>query len=196
MNINHPIKAAKIAAFTLLVMITLACTASPPTITSYAKEGVSFNHHSNWKVTEDTALPGAPGFRFINLEGPSDAIVMLTLMPSPPAQTLEEFASSIASERATAIKETGIGPIRPAKAGATTSQAISGRVGGKDQAGIAQKFSISLLGQQVPHDANFFMLPGEKTTAFIVTQVSSDSAKQVAPATNIILDSLRIGAPK
>jgi hypothetical protein len=193
---NRHFLAFKLAVLTLLTATTLACTAGPPTITTYEKEGVSFQHHANWKVTEDAELAEGSGVRFINLEGPDEAIIMLTLMPSPVAQTLEDYATTMAREFTAAITETAIGPIRPATASPTGSRAVSARIGGADQAGISHTYTVSVLGVKVPHVANFYQLVGPKTTAFIVTQVATEDAQRTAPSMSIALDSLRIGTSR
>jgi hypothetical protein len=193
---NRHFLAFKLAVLTLLTATTLACTAGPPTITTYEKEGVSFQHYANWKVTEDAELAEGSGVRFINLEGPDEAIIMLTLMPSPVAQTLEDYATTMAREFTAAITETAIGPIRPATASPTGSRAVSARIGGADQAGISHTYTVSVLGVKVPHVANFYQLVGPKTTAFIVTQVATEDAQRTAPSMSIALDSLRIGTSR
>lgn len=185
--------AVRMGVLTLLTATTLACTARPPTITTYDKQGVSFQHHSNWKVVEDAELAEGSGVRFINLEGPNDAILMLTVMPSPVDQTLEQYATTMASEFAAAIAETAIGPIRPATASPNGSSALSARVGGADQTGISHTYTVSVLGVKVPHVANFFQLVGPKTTTFIVTQVATEDAEKTAPGMAVTLDSLRVG---
>ena len=184
------------AVLTLLTATTLACTAGPPTIATYDKQGVSFQHHSNWKVAEDTELVEGSGVRFINLEGPDEAVLMLTVMPSPVDQTLEDYATTMAREFTAAITETAIGPIRPATASPTGSRAVSARIGGADQAGISHTYTVSVLGVKVPHVANFYQLVGPKTTAFIVTQVATEDAQRTAPSMSIALDSLRIGTSR
>ncbi len=42
----------------ILAFALVACSQKPPTLVKYTKDGVTFNHYSDWKVTADAAVEG------------------------------------------------------------------------------------------------------------------------------------------
>jgi hypothetical protein len=190
-------KIVRASAILLLAFTSFACSPDKPTLVKYEKSGVSFAHFSNWKVTGDTIGQEGIGFRAIDLEGPHQALLAVVLLPASTASTLDTFAASVARERAGAIKESlSIGSFSAAKISAASSEAISSEVGGQQRDGIQQKFSIYLLGQEVPHEARFFLVSDQHKKAFILAQVASEHADQVAPDFSVILGSFRLGSPE
>ena len=180
----------------LLLLTALACTAcSPeaPTLVTYQKNEVSFVHFSDWRVTNDAIIEESTKSRTIDLEGPNDALVSVVLLPSSNDLRLEDFATSIAHERGSAIKEAlSIGSLSATKVSPASSQATSTDIGGQQFSGIQQRYTITFLGQDVPHEAAFFLVPGKQMTAIVTTQVATEHAKQTAPAFSATLRSLRL----
>lgn len=171
-----------------------ACSSGTPALVTYEKDGVSFVHFADWKVTDDTIIEETTRSRTLTLEGPSEALVSFVLLPSSADLQLEAFASSIARARGSAIRESlSIGAFSPAEVSASSSQAASAEVGGQQRSGIQQHYSITLLGQEVPHEARFFLVPGPAMTAIIMTQVASEHAKQIASGFSVTLSSFRLG---
>lgn len=189
-------KTTKAISLLLLAFINFACSPSKPTLVTYEKSGVSFTHFSNWKVTSDTTSQEGTGFRAIDLEGPNEALVSVVLLPASIDLTLDAFAASVAHERASAVKESlSIGSFSAAKVSAASSQAITGEVGGQNQKGIHQKFSIFLLGQEIPHEARFFLVSDQYKKAFIMAQAASEHVNQMAPDFSATLSSFRLANP-
>ncbi len=169
---------AKTGLLLLLALANFACSPTPATLVEYKKDGVSFVHFSDWKVTGDAIIADSNGTRSIDLEGPHDSIVMFILMPPSTETTLDNYAADMAQQRAQALK---VGALPVANISATTSSlATSTLVGGAKQPGILQTFNIDLLGQTVPHEATFFSVADDRAKVFIITQVATEDAKRVA----------------
>jgi hypothetical protein len=176
----------------ILAFALVACSQKPPTLVKYTKDGVTFNHYSDWKVTADAAVEGDEGSRSIELEGPRDSIVSIIMVPPSSEITLEGYAAAVAQERSAGIKETlSIGPLTPVEIALTGSTATSAQVGGRPAEGIEQQFSINLLGQKVPHQARFFMLSNERAKVLFITQVATEDAAHVATGFATALRSFR-----
>lgn len=168
---------ARAGLLLMLALANFACSPTPATLVQYKKNGVSFSHYSDWKVTEDAIIADTNGSRSIDLEGPQDSIVMIILMPASTDMTLDSYAAGMAQQRAQALT---VGPFTAAKISAATSRTTSALVGGAKQPGIQQTFSINLLGETVPHEATFFSVADEHAKVFIITQVATEDAKRVA----------------
>ncbi len=167
----------------LLVMVfaLVACSQKPATLVRYSKDGVAFNHYSDWRVTEDAPVPGDEGTRSIVLEGPHDSIVSVIMVSPSNELTLDDFAAAVALQRSAGIKETlSIGSVSAADVALTGSKATMAQVAGQDSEGIEQQFSIKLLGQSIPHQAKFFMIGNKRAKIFFITQVSSEDTRHVA----------------
>ena len=183
----------QIVILSVVALAAFACSPSPRTIKVYAKDGIQFSHFSNWTITKDSPIEGNPNARSINLEGPNDALVIFICLPASSSQTLEEFAASIAEGRVKGIEEKfRVGAIKPAEVSKGTSAAISGQIGGQQQNGIKQHFSISLLGQDLPHEATFFALGNGRYKVIIMTQVASENARDTHLAFDLTLGSFLI----
>ncbi|MCZ8255535.1 MAG: hypothetical protein O9327_07730 [Polaromonas sp.] len=189
-------KIVKASLLLMLAVLNFACSPGTPALVTYEKSGVSVAHLSNWKVTSDTTSQEGTGFRTIDLEGPHSALVSVLLLPASTGLTLDAFAASIERERASAVKESlSVGSFSAAKISPGSSQAITGEVGGQNQNGIQQKFSVHLLGQEVPHEARFFLVSDQHKKAFILAQVASEHVNQMAPDFSAVLSSFRLANP-
>jgi hypothetical protein len=169
--------ALKTILLLLLALANFACSPTPATLVKYNKDGVSFVHFSDWRVTGDAIIADSNGSRSIDLEGPHDAIVMVILMPASTEMTLDSYAADMAQQRAQALT---VGSFTPVKISAATSRPTSALIGGAKHPGIQQAFSIDLLGQTVPHQATFFTVADEQSRVFIITQVATEDAVRVA----------------
>ena len=180
----------------ILSLLGCGCLSRPRTEQRYAKEGISFTHYSDWDVTEEEPAEDDPGGRTINVEGPNEAIVMFIFMPPESGVTLEVFAAAMAKGRLEQLKEMKIGPIKAEQVGKTTSEPVTGRIGGRVQDGILQRFSIKVLGEVVPHEARIFTVENERASVFIMTQVATEDLRDTTPAFDLILNTVSLSALK
>jgi len=170
-----------------------ACTPKPVTVQTHEKDGLQFSYNSDWSVTEDAPIEGAPDKRSIQIEGPDSALVCMICLPTTNPKTLETFAGTIAGNRAKAMdKKMSVGSLQVANVNVGTSEATTGNVSGHQEKGIHQHFSINMLGNEIPHDATFFSIQGTKYKVMIMTQVAEENSEASRPAINLILNSLKI----
>ena len=182
------------AALTLILSLT-ACS-KPLTVQTYSKNGVQFSYYSNWKLDKDAAVAGNTNVRSIVIKGPHHAIVNLICVPAASTQTLEQFAEAVAIRRKAKIENRlSIGSLKTADVDKGTSESIAAKVGGSEQKGIHQQFSIDLLGKVVPHDVRFFGLQGTKIKMMIMSQTPQEHIATAQPGIDLILDSVRIDVP-
>jgi hypothetical protein len=174
--------------------LAFACVAcSAPVIKQYQKDGVQFSYYSNWKIMKDAPIDANPDVRAIQLEGPSHAVISLICEPAGSRQSLAQFADAVASRRGAAIEaRLSVGGIQTAQVSKGTSNAITTAVAGQLREGILQEFSVDLLGQQVPHEARFFLVEGTKYRIMVMSQVSKANADQSRAGSDLILKTLAI----
>ncbi len=165
--------------------------AAPPA--TYSKDGVSFDHPAGWKVTEDVVAQDATRMRSIDLEGPNEAVVTLMFSPFFSGQDIEKFAATAARNRADAAKAN---TAQQARMGPVTATPITRQVAGKENQGVSQRFVVSMLGQNLPHEARFFKAALDGTTVIIMTQVGDEDAKAAEPGFAIALGTLRYSTSK
>ena len=144
------------AILVILILFACGCSDKPRTVEKYAKDGISFNHYSTWRVTEDELLEDTPDSRSITIDGPNDAVVMVVFVPPGDDATVENFAAGVASGRLEELENMSIGSIKPADITDTKTEPITGRVSGRVQKGVVQHFSIKMLGQLIPHEMRIF----------------------------------------
>ena len=165
--------------------------AAPPA--TYSKDGVSFDHPAGWKVTEDVVAQDTTRMRSIDLEGPNEAVVTLMFSPFFSGQDIEKFAATAARNRADAAKAN---TAQQARMGPVTATPITRQVAGKENQGVSQRFVVSMLGQNLPHEARFFKAALDGTTVIIMTQVGDEDAKAAEPGFAMALGTLRFSAGK
>src|SRR5882724_6842616 len=137
-----------------LVAVCSACWHRGITLKQYDKDGIRFSYNSDWSVAKDAPIEGNPTARSIKIDGPHHAVMMLICVPTSNTQTIQGFADTIAEKRGAAIEDKlSFGPLKPADVNKGSSETTTGTVGGKEQQGILQRFSIDLLGVKVPHEA-------------------------------------------
>jgi hypothetical protein len=157
----------------------------------YEKDGIRFSHYSDWSIEEDGLAAGAANTRAIQIGGPNHALFSILCFPEKSSMTLEEFASSVAEKRVAAIKR------KFSFAGLDLAQMTRGSSGqtkssirGEEQSGIRQRFSITLLGEQVPHEAEFFMLRSGGFKVVLMTQAAQEHLQDVRAAWQKIFDTI------
>ena len=159
----------------------------------YQKDGVTFSHYSDWKIIKDAPANGNASVRAIQIEGPNDAVVSLICEPPSATQTLDEFASAVASRRGAAIESRlSVGSIKTATVTKGSSESTSGTIAGQTRMGVLQQFSIDMLGTQVPHEARFFLVEGSQYRIMIMAQVAVSHVSETRQGADMILSSLSI----
>lgn len=131
----------------------------------YSVGGVQFDYPANWKVTEDTEL-GA--IRHIVVGTPGNALAIIQVYPAAEASDIRTFAEQFAA----ATKESvPLGEVTPSTFGEVV-QSDGYEV-------LGETFSITVLGQRVPHSRTYRRKAFGDAVAFIITQVSDEDRADV-----------------
>lgn len=175
----------------LMIVAALSCATQPRTIKHYSKDGISFSHYSDWTISKDAPDEDDPNSRSIELDGPDEALVMfICLPPSMSSVTAADFADSMDAGRQELVNEKyKVGPIKPFDVSETKSSPIVETIGGKELDGVVQRFSVKVLGQDVPHESRVYAMDSPRYRIFIVTQVAVEDLTRATPAFNLTLNS-------
>lgn len=170
------------------LMLVVVPSAQAAAALNYSKDGVSFEHPAEWKVTEDVVAQDESRLRSIDIEGPDEAVVTLMFSPFLANQDIQQFAATAAKNRADAARASTAQQVRM---GPVTASPISRQVAGAENKGVSQRFVVKMAGQDLPHEARFFKAALGATTVIVMTQVADESAKAAEPGFVMALDTLR-----
>ncbi len=153
---------------------------------SYSKDGLSFSYPGNWKITEEEVFEEIT--RFINIESPGNANVMICFYDFEDDETLMEFATEFSRDMASEIEDTiplsKVGKIEFSK---VTREGVSGPI-----EGLSNKIPLVFLGQKVPQVLEYFTLKKQSKTVFIVCQSSEEDLEKTEPAFKQIVETLEL----
>jgi hypothetical protein len=167
----------------LIILALVACggcerVANVKSPKTYDKDGVHFQHPNNWRVTADSQRDGV---RYLFLETPGQATVAIQIYLATEAPEVEEFARTFSSiVRKEMPKYLAVG-------NSTFGTA-------EDTAGyesITEQFSISALGQEVPHIRSYKQKQFGSNVVYVICQVSNDDEDFVAIGFDQIISSLK-----
>ncbi len=148
---------------------------------AYAKDGLQFEMPGNWEVTEDAE---AGPFRYLFVEEPGDALVVVQLFPAADAADLRGYAEGFSKQSAAATK-TG-----------TLSASSFGNVSTSDgYEMLTETFSISLMGETVPHTRNYRRKVCGAHVCFVIAQVADEDRADVVAGFTQLVSSLTYKAP-
>ena len=153
---------------------------------SYSKDGLSFLYPGNWKITEEEFFEEIT--KFINIESPGNANVMICFYDFEDDETLMEFATEFSRDMASEIEDTiplsKVGKIEFSK---VTREGIFGPI-----EGLSNKIPLVFLGQKVPQVLEYFTLKKQNKTVFIVCQSSEDDLEKTEPAFKQVVETLEL----
>ena len=181
------------AAALLLIVVSCERPADVESPKDYSKGGISFQLPGNWKVTEDVTEPGEREFRYIFVESRGSALVVIQRYRPAVDYSTEAFAEEFIRS---AMEETEnmatLGPLKPVKSNVGAAAPIRAVVAGEERDGVEQTFSVTVLGEHVPHKARAFKVEQDDSVVFIVSQVSIEDWALVAPGFELITASLEV----
>lgn len=148
----------------------------------YEKDGLSFSCPDNWSVTEDEILE--TGIRHVNAEDADNSLFILSLMSSDSTVDLDDHATTFMKQLPANIP---VGKILPGVKNERTARMI----GGQNREGVRRKYSVSLMGEVVPHTVDFFFVEGVRSNALITIQTPDEDQKAAEKEIQTIADSLK-----
>lgn len=173
MKIRISIFAIWISLFLGLLGCEKAADISSPV--KYEKDNISFLYPRNWKVTEDVVQQDV---RFLFIESPGDAILVAQIYAKNDAVSFSEFVEWFSSQ---SKEEIPIGNIGKSSFSNIEGTAVS--------SGIKEKFTISILGEKVPHIREYYIKESSKKVTFLIAQTATEDLDKVELGFNLILSS-------
>ena len=141
----------------------------------YRKDGLAFSHPANWKVTEDNPEIGA---RYLFVESPGDALVMIFLFSDEP-EGLEAFAKDFAQNRAQAEANVRIDGSR--------FKPHTRTVGERKYEGFVETFNVTVLDNALQHTCYYYQTDDG---VHVCAQVATEDLQQVEPGFDTILGTI------
>jgi hypothetical protein len=179
---------------TLLAALLIACETSPdlqrPQL--YSRDGISFRYPGNWSVTEDVEKPGASKYRYLFVESPGSALVIVQYYEPGVEQSVEEFAAEFHRKTLEEVAEVALGPVKAFSGHPGNAVPVHAIVAGVRREGIEHSYSVSAVGEQVPHRFRAFRVETGSGTAFLVVQAASEDWSLVAPGFELVLASFKV----
>jgi hypothetical protein len=169
-------------ANSLTILALLACgacekVAAVKTPKTYEKDGVHFHHPGNWKVTIDAERNT---MRVLFIETPGNATVTMQIYSATDASELQNFAHEFSSNVQKEIPKY----LRVERS--TFGEPEDAR-GYKS---MSEQFSVSALGQEVPHLRLYKQKHFGNKVIYMVCQVSNEDEDLVAAGFDQIMASL------
>ena len=172
----------------MVLAITATCALKKVVAEKYEKDGLSFTHFSNWVIKEDKLLAEGKA-RLITIEGPENAVLTLSRFSAANLISLESYARTLANQRKEALKKQ-LGGVVPLSEEASETGPATMNIAGENRVGLSQKFNIRLLGIDVPHVANFFMVEHGGYQWILMIQAPAEKWNRVESGCQKILDTL------
>ena len=147
----------------------------------YEMNGVQFEYPGNWTVTEDTQVAG---FRYLFVESPGDALVVVNLYPIGALSGVEDFARQFAGQTKSEIP---FGTVSDSRFGSVE------RIGRYD--GLAEEFGIEVAGESVAHVRLYRYITVGETACFLVAQTATEDRDKVAGGFELVFQSFSFDSP-
>lgn len=195
MRVTRTVRILFAVALGLVPTLVVSCERSPDLSSTsfYSKDGISFSYPGNWTVSKDATEAGDTEYRYLFVESPGDAILIIQRYKPAIDLTLEEFAAELKTTRDAEVEGMfQVGDFRPMHVKSEIDSQVQAIIAGETRDGIRQSFAISVLGEKVPHYSTFFRIDDLQQTIFVVAQAATEDWELVEPAFQLVQSSLRI----
>jgi len=147
----------------------------------YSKDGVEFDYPGNWEVTDDAQ--NAEG-RYLLIESPGDALMMIHIYSGSDALGIQAFASNFAK---LAEENTPIGDVT-----ASTFSNVT-HSGGYEE--LTEQMSITVLGETVPLTRTYRRKAIGSNVCVLVGHVVDEDRSLVVGGFEQVFSSFKYNAP-
>ena len=169
---------SRLIILALLAQAGCERVATVKTPKTYEKDGIHFKHAGNWRVTSDFQRDGV---RFLFLETPGEATVTIQIYLATEALEIEDFAHQYSSNvRGEMPRYLVVG-----------NSTFAGPEDVSGYRSITEQFSVSALGQEVPHIRFYKQKQFGNKVVFVVCQVPNEDEDFVAVGFDQIMSSLQ-----
>jgi hypothetical protein len=168
------------------LLAKLLADAKPET---YSQHGLEFTYPGDWEV--ETKVEDVDGQQYIDVtvEGPDSAIAFVQQI-RPPVELDRDELMTMMTDELRKETEAQIGGLVDFQQGAR--ETISRTIVGSERTGIQSSFSLTLLGQRVPHTAQMFPFVLDDRTIVLYLQVADEDRADHVAAFDTLLDSLAV----
>jgi len=179
--------AVRVAVVITFALLT-ACETTPDISRPqpYANDGITFDLPRNWTVSADAVAKGKPAYRYVIVESPGSALVIMTIHEPPLAMTLEDFVAR--------FHQPMLEKVDPGAeiSDRTKPRPVRADVAGEPHEGIEQSFSLEVAGRAVPQRFRVFEVETGSAAAYVLVQAAREDWNLFTPAFDLVLKSLAI----
>ena len=143
----------------------------------YDRDGVRFDYPGNWDITADQQMEA---LRYVLVESPGNALVIMQIYPIEDALTLLEFAEGFAASMKEEIEMGQVG-----------DSDFGSEVQSSKYSDIDETFSITLLNQKVPHQRKYRRFDYGNEICFLIFQSSEEDLGKTLQGYEQITSSFR-----
>lgn len=151
----------------------------------HESDGIGFDYPGNWTVERSDLENGLVQF---DVEGPSDALVIVQVLPPGTPLDLDVFATTLGTEVQTAIASASGGLL---ELDPPTVSPVSRTIAGAECDGRKSTFIVELFGIEVPFAMNFYHRDGPKPV-IVYDMLADEERGRVQPGFDLVFDSLKI----
>jgi hypothetical protein len=127
----------------------------------YTKNGVEFDYPGDWKVTGDKELEG--GVRYLFVESPDNALVMVHIIPKIAASDLHEFSRDLSNATKEEVEGAAFVGSKFGEAGEDGKYAT-----------VEEELTIDMADVSIPHARKYYRREIGDVVCFLTTQVPVD----------------------
>jgi hypothetical protein len=178
----------KVLVFLVLLTAAAGCVRRQAVPTKYEKDGLSFTYFSDWRIKADKLVAEGQA-RVLTIEGPENAVMTVSRLSAGNTISIDEYAQILEEKRSEAVKRE-FGGVLPISTERTHTEPTVGRVAGETRSGLTQVFSVRLLGIDVPHMTNLFMVEQSGRKWIFMAQAPSANWIKVQSGFQKIFDSV------
>lgn len=180
----------------LLVGVTALAACERPADTEnrlrFADGPIAFDYPGNWTTKSDFRIE-SEGYGMVDVDSTGDATMSISIFPAPIGKSIREWAKTIESGRREEMEAmTKVGDTPVVVAGASTFEDIETRFGKEQRPGLVEKFTVTALGEDVPHFAEFHRLERRGWTLIVMGQAAAEDWKMVRPGFQLVYDTIEM----
>jgi hypothetical protein len=147
----------------------------------YHRENIVFFYPRNWKVTEDVARRD---FRYLFIESPDGAIVIIHIYLKDRALDLRDFVDEFAGKTE---REIPLGKVDNNYISTVVRKTTSG-----SKTGIRERFALMIKGMQIPYVREYVRMEVKNKAIFLISQVAAENMDSAGPGFDLILKSFTL----
>ncbi len=147
----------------------------------YEHDGLSFEYPGAWEVSADVEDEAV---RYVLLESPGEAILLVQVYPAAEAMGLEAFAA--------AFSESALEEPHGAGIGVSSFGKVEMKQG---MEGLAEYFTVRMDEQSLPHTRHYRRYPAGDRVCFLIGQAPDEEEAEMIEGFHLVFSSFGYDAP-